>query len=209
MEKPAIEFYFWTTPNGYKIAIFFEESTLPYRIVPVDILHGAQFAPEFLRISPNNKMPAIVDPDGPGGAPVSVFESGAILIYLAEKTHRFLPSDARARIETLEWLFFQVGGFGPSLGQAHHFRKFAQEKIPYAIERYTKEAQRLYGVLDARLTGREFIVDEYSIADMATYPWAAWHAWQGIDLADYPAVERWFNAVGARPAVQRAMAIKL
>ena len=209
MEKPASEFYFWTTPNGYKIAIFFEESTLPYRIVPVDILHGAQFAPEFLRISPNNKMPAIVDPEGPGGAPVSVFESGAILIDLAEKTHRFLPRDARARIETLEWLFFQVGGFGPSLGQAHHFRKFAQEKIPYAIERYTKEAQRLYGVLDARLTGREFIVDEYSIADMATYPWAAWHAWQGIDLADYPAVERWFNAVGARPAVQRAMAIKL
>ena len=209
MEKPAIEFYFWTTPNGYKIAIFFEEAALPYRIIPVDILHGAQFAPEYLRISPNNKMPAIVDPDGPGGAPVSIFESGAILIYLAEKTHRFLPSDARARIETLEWLFFQVGGFGPSLGQAHHFRKFAQEKIPYAIERYTKEAQRLYGVLDARLTGREFIVDEYSIADMATYPWAAWHAWQGIDLADYPAVERWFNAVGARPAVQRAMAIKL
>ena len=135
MEKAAIEFYFWTTPNGYKVAIFFEESSLPYRTVPIDILHGAQFAPEYLLISPNNKIPAIVDHDGPGGAPVSIFESGAILIYLAEKVKRFLPRDARARIETLEWLFFQVGGFGPSLGQAHHFRKFAQEKIPYAIER--------------------------------------------------------------------------
>ena len=207
MEKKVIELYFWTTPNGYKPALFLEEASLPFRIVPIDITRDAQFDPEYLRINPNNKIPAIVDPDGPDGRPISIFESGAILIYLAEKTGRFLSRAPRARIETLAWLFFQVGGVGPMLGQAHHFRRFAQEKIPYAIERYTSEAKRLYRVLDKRLTGREFLVDEYSIADMATWPYVKWHEWQGVELADYPAVERWYRAIEARPAVQRAMAI--
>ncbi|BAE51459.1 glutathione binding-like protein [Paramagnetospirillum magneticum] len=202
-----IDLYYWTTPNGHKITIFLEEAGLAYRIRPVNISKGEQFQPDFLRISPNNRMPAIVDDEpADGGAPLSVFESGAILVYLAEKCGRFLPADARGRATTLQWLFWQMGGLGPMLGQNHHFVQYAPEKIPYAIDRYVKETNRLYGVLDRRLADSEFMAGEYSIADMASYPWIVPWERQGQNLDDFPNLKRWFNAIAARPAVQRAYA---
>lgn len=206
MSNP-IELYYWPTPNGRKITIFLEESGLPYRIHPVDIGNGDQFKPEFLRISPNNKMPAIVDPDGPDGEPLALFESGAILMYLAEKTGKFMPPAMRERYEVIEWLMFQMASIGPMLGQAHHFRGYAPEQIPYAIERYTKEASRLYGVLNRRLTGVNHVAGDYSIADMAIYPWIVSHERQGQDLNDFPALKTWFERMGARPAVRKGMAV--
>lgn len=205
-----IDLYYWPTPNGHKITLFLEEAGLDYRIVPVDIGAGEQFKPEFLAISPNNRMPAIVDhAPGGGGDAISVFESGAILRYLAAKAGKFLPDDARARVQVDEWLFWQVGGFGPMLGQNHHFTRYAPEKIPYAIDRYQREAARLYGVLDRRLEGHEFVAaDTLTIADFACHPWAHAHAWHHIDLADYPNVRRWHDAIAARPAVQRAYALE-
>ena len=202
-----ITLYYWPTPNGHKITIFLEEAGVPYRISPVNIGEGEQFLPEFLAISPNNRMPAIVD-DAPedGGEPLSVFESGAILVYLAEKTRKFLPEDTRGRIRVLEWLFWQVGGLGPMAGQNHHFGRYAPQKIPYAIDRYVKETNRLYGVLDRQLAREPFLAGEYSIADMAAYPWIAPHEEQGQNLKDFPNVERWFEAIAARPAVPRAYA---
>ncbi|HJR72737.1 MAG TPA: glutathione binding-like protein [Luteimonas sp.] len=204
-----IELHYWPTPNGHKIPIFLEEAGLEYVVRPVDINKGDQFKPDYLAISPNNKMPAIVDtaPDG-GGAPVSVFESGAILVYLADKTGRFLPRGLRERNETLEWLFWQVGGLGPMTGQYGHFNVYAPEKIPYAIERYTNEAYRLLGVLDKRLAGREFVAaGEFSIADMAIHPWINAYKKAPLDLEPYPEVRRWHAAIAARPAVQRAYAL--
>ena len=206
MNKP-IELYYWPTPNGQKISIFLEEAALAYAVHPVDIGNGDQFKPEFLKISPNNKMPAIVDPEGPGGEPIAVFESGAILMYLAEKSRKFLPADVRSRYAVLQWLFFQVGGVGPMLGQAHHFRGYAPEKIEYAINRYTREAGRLYAVMDNQLAAHEFFADVYSIADMAIYPWLTYHDRQGQNLEDFPHLRRWFDQVGARPGVQRGMAL--
>ena len=202
-----IDLYTWPTPNGHKIHIMLEELGLSYNVIPIDIGAGNQFKPEFLAISPNNKMPAIVDHDGPDGTPYSMFESGAILIYLAEKTWRFMPSEIRARFEVLQWIMFQMGHIGPMLGQNHHFRRYAPEKIPYAIERYTNEAARLYGVLDKRLEGREYLVGDYSIADMANYPWLRSHEAQGQDLNDFPNVKRWYEAIGTRPAVQRGVEV--
>ena len=202
-----IDLYTWPTPNGHKVHIMLEECGLPYHVHPVDIGAGDQFRPEFLAISPNNKIPAIVDPDGPDGRPISLFESGAILLYLAGKTGRFLPADVRGKYVALQWLMFQMGGFGPMLGQAHHFRLYAPEQIDYAIDRYTNEARRLYGVIDRRLGQVAFVAGEYGIADMAIFPWARSHANQGVDLADYPNVRRWFDAVNARPAVQRALQV--
>ncbi len=201
-----IDLYTAATPNGQKIHIMVEECGLEYREHFLDIGKGDQFTPEFLAISPNNKIPAIVDSDGPDGEPISVFESGMILLYLAEKTGRFLPSEARARLTTLEWLFWQMGGFGPMLGQAHHFNKYAPDRIEYAMNRYTKEAGRLYGVLDRRLGDHEFVAGEYSIADMAIFPWCRLHARQGQNLDDFPNARRWFDQVSARPAVARDMA---
>ena len=200
-----IDLYYWTTPNGHKITIFLEEAGLPYRMVPVNISRGEQFKPEYLRISPNNRIPAIVD-DAPaaGGRPVSVFESGAILQYLAEKTGKFLPKDLHGRAEVMQWLFWQMGGLGPMAGQNHHFGQYAPEKIPYAIERYAKETNRLYGVLDKRLADREFVAGDYSIADMASYPWIVPYERQGQKLDDFPNVKRWFETVRARPAIMRA-----
>ncbi len=203
-----IDFYYWTTPNGHKITIFLEETGLPYSIKPIDIGKGEQFAPEFLAISPNNRIPAIVDQapsDGKG--PLNVFESGAILQYLAEKTGKFLPLDLRGRTETMQWLFWQMGGLGPMLGQNHHFRNYVTEKIPYAIDRYLKETERLYGVLDERLADREFVAGEYSIADMACYPWIVLHERQGQNLDDFPNIKRWFQKIQGRDAVQRAYAL--
>jgi GST-like protein len=202
-----IELYYWPTPNGWKISIFLEEAGLPYDVVPVDITAGDQFEPEYLEISPNNKMPAIVDPEGPDGEPISVFESGAILIYLSEKTGQFLPQPPRERYLTLQWLMFQMGSVGPMLGQAHHFRKYANEEIPYAITRYTDEAARLYSIMDERLSVAEYFAGEYSIADMAIYPWLFQHEDQGQKMEDYPNLERWFERVGSRPAVQRGMEV--
>jgi len=200
-----IDLYYWSTPNGHKITIFLEEADLPYRILPVDIGRGEQFAPEFLRHAPNNRIPAIVDHEPAcGGAPISVFESGAILQYLAEKTGRFLRTDVRGRVEVMQWLFWQVGGLGPMAGQNHHFVQFAPKRIPYAIERYVKETSRLYGVLDRRLAGRDFIAGDYSIADMASYPWIVPHERQRQNLADFPHLKRWFDAMAQRPAVVRA-----
>ena len=200
-----IDFYYWTTPNGHKITIFLEEAGLPYRIVPVNIGKGEQFAPDFLKVSPNNKIPAIVDlQPAAGGEPLALFESGAILLYLAEKSGRFLPADVRQRYEAIQWLFWQVGGLGPMAGQNHHFSQYAAEKIPYAIERYRNETNRLYGVLDRRLAERDFIAGEYSIADMAVYPWIVPHERQGQRLHEFPHLERWFDAIAARPAVRRA-----
>ncbi|MBX6763789.1 MAG: glutathione S-transferase N-terminal domain-containing protein [Rubrobacteraceae bacterium] len=207
MPEP-IDLYYWPTPNGHKITIFMEETGLPYNIVPVDITAGDQFREEFLRISPNNKMPAIVDPEGPDGKPMSLAESGAILIYLAEKTGKLLPSSPRARYTTLQWLMFQMGHVGPMLGQAHHFRKYAPEKVPYAIERYTNEAARLYGVMDRRLSEAEYFAgDEYTIADIAIYPWLISHEDQGQRMEDYPNLARWFEKVGSREAVRRALEV--
>jgi GST-like protein len=203
-----IDVYSWATPNGHKVHIMLEECGLPYRIHGVDIGAGEQFEPDFLAISPNNKIPAIVDPDGPDGKPISLFESGAILIYLASKTGRFLPEDTRGRYEVLEWLMFQMGSVGPMLGQTHHFRIYAPEKIPYAIERYSKEARRIYGVLDKRLQQRDWVAaDEYTIADIAIFPWL--RSWQnlGIDWADFPHLKSWFDRIAARPAVQRGVEV--
>lgn len=202
-----IDLHYWTTPNGHKITIFLEEAELAYRIVPVHIGRGDQFNPDFLAIAPNNRIPAIVDHSpADGKAPLALFESGAILVYLAEKTHCFLPADSRGRYDVLQWLMWQMGGFGPMLGQNHHFRTYAPEHLPYAVTRYTQEAQRLYSVLNKQLAAREFICGEYSIADMATYPWAVSHERQGIDFTDYPNVGRWFTAIADRAAVQRAYA---
>ncbi|GLC94457.1 thiol:disulfide oxidoreductase [Cupriavidus sp. TA19] len=203
-----IDLYFWSTPNGYKVSILLEELTLPYNVIPVHIGKGQQFAPEFLAISPNNKIPAIIDHDGPGGQAISMFESGAIMVYLAEKAGcRFMPQDPRKRYEVLQWLMFQMGGVGPMLGQAHHFRKYAPEKIDYAIDRYTREARRLYTVIDRRLADSEYLAGDYSIADMATYPWLRAHKWQGQDIADFPHLQRWYSAVRERPAVQRGVGV--
>ena len=202
-----IDVYSWPTPNGHKVHIMLEECGLPYRAHAVDISAGEQFRPEFLAISPNNKIPAIVDPDGPDGKPMSLFESGAILVYLAGKTGRFLPTDTRGKYLALQWLMFQMGGLGPMLGQAHHFRIYAPEKIEYAINRYTNEAKRLYGVMDRRLGEVPYFAGDYGIADMAIYPWTRSHANQGIDLADYPNVRRWYEAISARPAVQRGVQV--
>jgi GST-like protein len=202
-----IDLYSWATPNGHKIHIMLEECGLPYRVHPVDIGAGDQFKPEFLRISPNNKIPAIVDAEGPDGQAISLFESGAILIYLASKTGKFLPADVRGKYRALEWLMFQVGHIGPMFGQAHHFRQYAQERIEYAINRYTNEARRLYGVLDKRLASVPFLAGDYTVADMAVFPWTRSHANQGVDLADYPNVKRWFDEISARPAVQRGVQV--
>lgn len=200
-----IDLHYWPTPNGHKITIFLEEAELPYTLVPVNIGRGEQFRPEFLAIAPNNRMPAIVDRDPvDGGAPISVFESGAILSYLAQKTGRFLSSDLRQRVQTLEWLFWQVGGLGPMAGQNGHFSVYAPEKIPYAIDRYVKETNRLYGVMNTRLGKQEFLAGEYSIADMACYPWIVPFKAQGQNLDDFPNLRRWFDAIRARPAVVRA-----
>ena len=200
-----IDLYYWTTPNGHKITLFLEETGLPYSIKPINIGKGDQFAAEFLAISPNNRIPAIVDHEpSDGQAPLSIFESGAILLYLAEKTGKFLSRDFRVRQQTLEWLFWQMGGLGPMAGQNHHFGNFAPEKIPYAIKRYVDETARLYGVLDKRLEGREFIAGEYSIADMACFPWVAAYTRQQIDINEFPNVKRWFNDIHERDATQRA-----
>jgi GST-like protein len=202
-----IDLYYWTTPNGHKITLFLEESGLPYTIHPVNLSRGDQFKPEFLAISPNNRIPAIVDQDpADRGAPVSVFESGAILVYLAEKTGRFLPQDLRGRMEALAWLFWQVGGLGPMAGQNHHFKQYAPEKLKYAIERYVNETNRLYGVLNKRLADRAFVAGEYSIADMAAYPWIVPYENQGQKLDDFLHLKRWFEAIEARPATRRAYA---
>ncbi|MDR2871134.1 MAG: glutathione S-transferase N-terminal domain-containing protein [Xanthomonadaceae bacterium] len=203
-----IDLYYWPTPNGHKITLFLEESGLPYTIRPINIGAGDQFKPDFLKISPNNKMPAIVDHAPAGGdEPISVFESGAILLYLAGKSGQFLSSDPRIRIATVEWLFWQTSGFGPMLGQNHHFNHYAPEKIPYAIARYINESRRLYGVLNQRLAGRDFLAGDYSIADMACYPWAALHDGQNIVIDDFPNVGRWLKTIAARPATQRAYAL--
>ena len=202
-----IELHMWPTPNAHKVTLFLEETGLPYRTVEVNIGAGDQFKPAFLAISPNNKMPAIVDPDGPDGRPISVFESGAILLYLAEKTGRFLPADARGRYEVLQWLMFQMASVGPMLGQAHHFRDYAPEKLPYAIDRYTNESRRIYRVVDTRLKDRDYVAGEYSIADMAIYPWFLHHEREGVDIGELPHVRRWMDAIGARPATQRGLAV--
>lgn len=197
-----IDLYFWPTPNGLKVKLFLEEAGLAYREVPVNIGKGEQFAPEFLAISPNNKIPAIMDhAPAVGGAPISLFESGAILLYLAEKTERFIPWELRKRMDVLQWLIWQVAGLGPMAGQAGHFRVYAPKPVPYAIERYTREVSRLYGVLDKRLADREFIAGEYSIADMACYPWIVPHAGHGQDLDNFPNLKRWFETIRVRPAV--------
>jgi GST-like protein len=200
-----IDLHYWTTPNGHKVTIFLEEAGLPYRIVPVNISKGDQFKPDFLAISPNNRIPAIVDhePVG-GGAPISIFESGAILLYLAEKTGRFLPADPQGRVEVTQWLFWQMAGLGPMAGQNHHFRQYAPEKLPYAINRYVSETNRLYGVLNRRLADRPFIAGTYSIADMAAYPWIVPYKNQGQSLEDFPHLKRWFETIKSRPAVVRA-----
>ncbi len=203
----TIELYTWSTPNGRKVSIMLEELGLDYNVHPIDIGKGEQHAPEFLKISPNNKIPAIVDPDGPGGGRLGMFESGAILIYLAEKCGRFLPQEARPRLEVLQWLMFQMGGIGPMFGQAHHFIRFAPEPVPYAVERYRSEARRLYGVMDRRLAEVEHLAGDYSIADIATFPWAARHPWHQVELEDFPDVKRWYDAIAARPAVARGMAV--
>ncbi len=204
-----IDVHSWPTPNGHKVHIMLEECGLPWRAHPVNIGRGDQFEPDFLAISPNNKIPAIVDPDGPDGAPISVFESGAILLYLAEKTGRFLPADARGRYAVMQWLMFQMGGVGPMLGQAHHFRMYAPEPIAYGIERYSNEARRLYGVMDRQIarTGAHMAGADYSIADIAIYPWLRSWQNQGIDWADYPALKAWFDRIGERPAVQRGVQV--
>jgi GST-like protein len=202
-----IDLYYWPTPNGWKITIMLEECGLPYTVHPVNIGKGDQFKPEFLAISPNNRMPAIVDPDGPDGKPLSVFESGAILQYLGRKTGQFYPRDERQRVEVDQWLFWQMGGFGPMLGQTHHFRIYAPEQVPYAINRYTNEANRLYGVLNRRLADRDYVAGEYSIADMAIVGWAKLWERQGQDIEDFPHVKRWLETMLARPAVQRGLKV--
>jgi GST-like protein len=199
-----IEFYFWPTPNGWKIALMLEECALPYEIKWVDLSKNEQFTDSFLKISPNGRMPAIVDPDGPEGAPISVFESGAVLQYLGNKTGQFYPTDRRQRTEVEQWLFWQIGGLGPMAGQAAHFRNYKKEKIDYAINRYTDEVIRLYGVMNNRLATREFLAGDYSIADMASWPWIRGYKAYGIDLTEFEHLRAWFKRVGARPAVRRA-----
>jgi GST-like protein len=202
-----IDLYYWTTPNGHKVTMFLEEAELAYRIIPINIGKGEQFAPNFLKVAPNNRIPAIVDTaPADGGAPVAIFESGAILLYLADKTHRFLPADLRGRNDALQWLFWQMGGLGPMAGQNHHFSQYAPEKLPYAITRYVKETSRLYAVLDQRLADREFLAGEYSIADMASYPWIVPYERQQQKLEDFPHLMRWFEAIKARSATVRAYA---
>jgi GSH-dependent disulfide-bond oxidoreductase len=203
-----IEVYSWATPNGHKAHIMLEECGLPYRAIPVDIGAGEQFAPEFLAISPNNKVPAMVDPDGPDGEPIALFESGAILLYLASKTGRFLPEALRGKWSVMQWLMFQMGGVGPMLGQAHHFRIYAPEKIPYAVDRYTNEARRLYGVMDRQLARSTYLAGpEYTIADMAVFPWLRSWKNQGIDWNDFPHLKGWFDEIGKRPAVMRGVEV--
>lgn len=203
-----IELYYWTTPNGHKITIFLEETGLPYRVVPVNIGAGDQFKPEFLAVAPNNRIPAIIDTEpADGGPPVSLFESGAILEYLADKTGRFLPRDLRGRAEVMQWLFWQMGGLGPMAGQNHHFVQYAPEQIPYAIDRYVNETGRLYGVLNKRLADRAFMAGDYSIADMAAYPWIVPYERQRQSLDDFPHLRRWFETIRARPAVKCAYAL--
>ncbi|WP_028631030.1 glutathione binding-like protein [Metapseudomonas resinovorans] len=204
-----IDLYYWTTPNGHKISLFLEETGLPYRVHPINIGKDEQFQPHFLKISPNNRIPAIVDHEpADGGEPLSLFESGAILLYLAEKTGRFIPEDLRSRQECLQWLFWQMGGLGPMAGQNHHFNRFAPEKLPYAIQRYVKETARLYGVLDKRLADRSYVAgSEYSIADMAIYPWIDRHPWQEQNLDEFPNLKRWYLDIQARPATVRAYAL--
>lgn len=207
-ENILIDVYSWATPNGHKVHIMLEETELPYKVIAVDIGASDQFKPKFLKISPNNKIPAIVDHEGPRGEPFSLFESGAILLYLAEKTKQFLPRDVDQRFRAIEWLMFQVGGVGPMLGQAHHFRIYAPKKIKYAIDRYTNEANRLYGVMDRRLKKNAYLAgDKYTIADMATWPWLRSYKNQGVEMDDYPSVKRWFSEIEARPAVQRAIKV--
>ena len=203
-----IDLYTWPTPNGHKVHIMLEETDTPYRVHAIDIGAGDQFKPEFLKISPNNKMPAMVDSDGPGGKPISMFESGAMLIYLASKTGRFLPVDLRDKWSTLQWLMFQMGGVGPMLGQAHHFLGYAPEKIPYAMNRYKNEANRLYGVIERRLKESKYIAcGEYTIADMAIVPWLRYPERQGVEIDQYPALKKWRDAILARPAVERAVQV--
>lgn len=206
-QNTPIDLYYWPTPNGWKITIALEEMGVPYQVKFVNIGKGEQFEPSFLEIAPNNRMPAIVDPEGPGGEPISVFESGAILQYLGRKFDRFYPTDERARVQVDEWLFWQMGGLGPMAGQAHHFRQYAPEKVNYAIDRYTNEVNRLYGVMNKRLEGRDFLAGEYSIADMACIGWVRPYERQGQDLNDFPNLKRWFEVVMARPAVVRGMEI--
>jgi len=202
-----IDLYTWSTPNGRKVSIMLEELELPYTVFPVNIGKGEQHAPEFVKISPNGKIPAIVDHEGPDGAPYPMFESGAILMYLAEKTGRFMPSERRRYYEVMQWLMFQMGHVGPMMGQCHHFRRFAPEKIPYAVDRYSNETRRLYGVIDKRVTAAEFLAGDYSIADIATFPWIARHEWQGIELEEFANLKRWYDAIWARPAVQKGYAV--
>jgi GST-like protein len=203
-----IDVYSWATPNGHKVHIMLEECGLPYAAHAVDISAGEQFSPEFLAISPNNRIPAITDPDGPDGEPISLFESGAILLYLAGKTGRFLPRSTRGKYQALQWLMFQMAGVGPMLGQTHHFRAYAPEKVEYAINRFSNEARRLYGVMDKQLATSDYIAGkEYTIADMAVWPWLRSHERQGIDLGEFPNVKAWFEAIGNRPAVQRGITV--
>jgi len=202
-----IDLYTWTTPNGRKVSIMLEELALPYRVHPVNIGKGEQFVPEYVKINPNSKIPSIVDPEGPDGRPIAMMESGAILIYLARKTGKLFPKEDRAKYEVLQWLMFQMGSVGPIFGQVHHFLRAAKEQVPYAIERYMKETRRLYGVLNDRLKDHDFLADGYSVADIATYPWVARYEWHKTDLNDFPHVKRWFDAISARPAVQRGMKV--
>ena len=202
-----IELHTWTTPNGRKVSVMLEECGLPYSVHKVNIGQGEQFKPEFLSISPNNRIPGILDPDGPDGKPLKLFESGAILVYLSGKTGKFLPSSTRGKYIALQWLMFQMGGVGPMFGQAHHFLRAAPEQVPYGIKRYSDETRRLYGVLDKRLSQAAYLADEYSIADIATFPWIARHEWHKVDLAEFPNVKRWYDTINRRPAVVRGMAV--
>jgi GST-like protein len=202
-----IDLYTWSTPNGRKVSIMLEELALPYNVHPIDIGKGDQFNTAFVAISPNSKIPAIMDSEGPEGSPFSLFESGAILLYLADKSGRFLPQKKSERFEAIQWLMFQMGGVGPMFGQVHHFLRAAPERVEYAIERYGKETRRLYAVLDRHLGGRDWLASEYSVADIATYPWVARHDWHKVELADFPNVKRWYDVVGARPAVQKGMKV--
>ncbi len=200
-----IDLYTWSTPNGFKVSIMLEEIGLPYTVIPIDIARGEQFEPAYLKLNPNNRIPTVVDHDGPDGEPITVFESGAILMYLAEKTGRLMPRDSRGRYAVIQWLMFQMGGVGPMLGQNHHFRHYAPEAIPYAIDRYTREAHRLYHVMDRRLAASAYLAGDYSIADVACYPWIRPWRRQGQNLDDHPHLKRWFEAIDARPAVQRGL----
>jgi len=207
LQTSPIQLYYWPTPNGWKISIMLEECGLPYQVIPVNIAHGDQFKPEFLALSPNNKIPAILDPEGPDGKPISVFESGAILQYLGRKTGLFYPLDERGRVEVDQWLFWQMAGLGPMAGQTHHFRIYAPEKIPYAIDRYTNETHRLYGVLNKRLADRDYLAGDYSIADIASLGWAKLWERQGQDITEFPHMKAWLERLLARPAVKRGLAV--